>query len=77
MKTLTTAALTVLVCIVLMGCVQGDKKVTLRLKYQPGMKLVYDQTTKSSWQVTAGDSLIEDHPNSVVTDRSLTEISEG
>ena len=63
MKTLTTATLTALLCIVSMGCVQGDKKITLRLKYQPGMKLVYDQTTKSSWQVTAGDSLIEESSN--------------
>jgi len=63
LKTLTTATLTALVCVVLMGCVQGDKKITLRLKYQPGMKLVYDQTTKSSWQVTGGDSLIEESSN--------------
>ena len=70
MKTLTTATLTALVCVVLMGCVQGDKKITLRLKYQPGMKLVYDQTTKSSWQVTAGDSLIEE--SSSVYDVDIT-----
>ena len=68
MKTLTTAALTALVCIILIGCVQGDKRITLRLKYQPGMKLVYDQTTKSSWKVTAGDSLIEESSNAYSAD---------
>jgi len=60
LKTLTTALMFGLVCLLFTGCVQGDKKVTLRLKYQPGMKLVYDQTSKSSTQVTAGDSLIEE-----------------
>jgi len=63
LRTLTTATLTALVCSIFIGCVQGDKKITLRLKYQPGMRLVYEQTTKSNWQTTADDSLIEESSN--------------
>ncbi len=51
-----------LVCFALIsltGCDTGDRKVTLRLKYRPGMKLVYEQTTKRTTRITAGDSLIE------------------
>ena len=75
MKTLTTLLLFGLVCLFFIGCVQGDKKVTLRLKYQPGMKLVYDQTTKSGTRVTAGDSLIEESSHTYNVDISFDIIS--
>lgn len=77
MKTFTTAMLFGLVCMLSVGCVQGDKKVTLRLKYQPGMKLAYDQTTKSSTRVTAGDSLIEESSHTYEVDIVFHVISMG
>lgn len=74
MKTLTTALIG-LVCLLFISCVQGDKKVTLRLKYQPGMKLVYDQTTKSSTMITTGDSLIEESSHTYGVDITFDIIS--
>jgi hypothetical protein len=68
LKILTTAIMFGLICLLSVGCVQGDKKVTLKLKYQPGMKLTYDQTTKSCTQVTADDSLIEESSHSYDVD---------
>jgi len=75
LKTVTTATLIALVCFILIGCVQGDKKITLRLKYQPGMRLVYDQMTKSSWKTTADDSLIEESSNTYNVDITFNVIS--
>jgi len=42
------------------GCTEGEKTVSLKFKYESGMKLNYKQVTKSSSQVFEGDSLTKD-----------------
>ncbi|MFH1688514.1 MAG: hypothetical protein ABIE70_13465 [bacterium] len=42
-----------------LGCATGEKKITLRFKFEPGMKLVYEQTTKSSYTVLEKDTVFE------------------
>jgi hypothetical protein len=75
LKTLTPPLLFGLLCLLFIGCVEGNKKVTLRLKYQPGMKLVYDQTSKSGTRVTASDSLIEESSHTYNVDITFDIIS--
>jgi hypothetical protein len=52
---LTILALTALIAA---GCGQGTKMITLRFKYTPGEKLVYDLTQKTNSEATEGDSVI-------------------
>lgn len=41
------------------ACSQSPKTVSLRFKYRPGMRLTYDQVTKSSYKTTKEDSVVE------------------
>lgn len=47
-----------LIAIIAAGCGQGTKMITLRFKYTPGEKLVYQLTQKTNSQATEGDSVI-------------------
>ena len=60
MKNLTTALIAILVACFVLQCTQGEKKISLRFKYEPGMTMTYQQTTKNNWKATAGDSLLEE-----------------
>jgi len=42
------------------SCEQGDKKITLRYKFEPGLTLTYDQTVKRNYKVMEADSLIRE-----------------
>jgi hypothetical protein len=52
------AAALLLAAILLTGCEQGRKKVTLRFKYQPGLHLVYDLNQKANHRRLEGDSVV-------------------
>jgi len=41
------------------SCEHGQKMVTLKFKYEPGQKLVYDLTQKSNTKVIEGDSTVK------------------
>ncbi|MDH4156242.1 MAG: hypothetical protein OEW00_03070 [candidate division Zixibacteria bacterium] len=42
------------------GCTQGDKKIKLTLKWEPGMTLDYEQVTKRSFKAYRADSLVSE-----------------
>ncbi|MEW6049472.1 MAG: hypothetical protein AB1644_00155 [Candidatus Zixiibacteriota bacterium] len=42
---------------VLQSCGTGGEEISLRFKFEPGLKLVYDQTTRRSLTVTEADSV--------------------
>lgn len=48
-----------------LGCEQGDPRVSLRFKYEPGMNLSYQQIMKRTIRVTEGDSTIRDMTDEV------------
>ncbi len=57
MKRLTAIVIIPLVAAFLTaGCTQGDKKIVLRYKFEPGLKLSYEQVTKRSATVVQADS---------------------
>jgi len=62
LKKLTASLLLVLVAAaaLLVACQQGSKTITLRYKYEPGLKLTYDQTAKRSYKVMENDSLVSE-----------------
>ncbi|MEA3297085.1 MAG: hypothetical protein U9R56_04405 [candidate division Zixibacteria bacterium] len=60
MKNLTATLTAALVICLVIQCTQGDKRVSLRFKYEPGMMLAYKQTTRNSWRATDDDSLLEE-----------------
>ncbi len=57
-----TAKVTVIVALLALvsGCTQGDKKIKLTLKWEPGMTLDYEQATKSSSKAYRADSLVKE-----------------
>lgn len=61
MKRLTAIIITPFVAAVfLAGCTQGEKKIMLRYKFEPGLKLSYEQVSKRSITVTQADSTIKE-----------------
>lgn len=61
MKRLTATIIAPLVATVfLAGCTQGDKKIMLRYKFEPGLKLSYEQVSKKSSKVIQADSTIKE-----------------
>lgn len=61
MKRTTAILLLCLISLLLMKCSQGEKRIVLRFKYEPGMTLTYEQTTKEIVVVTEADSVIKDY----------------
>ena len=51
-------AIIAVIAILAAGCGQGTKMITLRFKFTPGEKLVYDLTQKTNSEATEGDSVI-------------------
>ncbi len=49
-----------LVALLTFGCTEGERTVSLKFKYEPGMTLNYKQVTKSSSEVFEGDSLTKE-----------------
>lgn len=56
---LTAKLVTIGLVLLALGCSTGEKKISLRFKFEPGMKMVYEQTTKSSYTVLKEDSVHE------------------
>ena len=55
-----TAILTIgLVCLLAGSCSQGEKKISLRFRYTPGMKLSYEQLSKRNGKVMERDSVVK------------------
>ncbi|MBD3258431.1 hypothetical protein GF377_08355 [candidate division GN15 bacterium] len=46
-----------------MACDQGERKVTLRFKFKPGMEIEYKQTASGTLRVFRSDSLVSDRAN--------------
>ena len=68
MKTVRLVTLLfLLVSLIGAGCESGKKRVLIRYKLKPDMKLDYEQTSKGSVMVTAGDSVIRDSYNDITT----------
>ncbi|MFH1374274.1 MAG: hypothetical protein ABII79_10805 [bacterium] len=64
MKRLTATILTIMALSLLIGCSQGEKKVMLRYRYEPGTKLAYLQIAKRKSQVVQADSTIKESTGS-------------
>lgn len=60
MLKITATIVLVLLALLTFGCSEGEKTVSLKFKYEPGMVLNYEQVTKSNSKVFEGDSLIKD-----------------
>lgn len=55
-----TAALAAgLVLLAAIGCSNKEQTVNLKFKYEPGMRLAYEQVTKSNMRTIMGDSVID------------------
>ena len=71
MKKITAILILVIAGLILATCEQGDKKVRLRIKYKPEMKLTYEQLAKGNVLVRAGDSVVRDRVNEITTSLEL------
>jgi hypothetical protein len=61
LRRLTAIIITPFVAAVfLTGCTQGEKKIMLRYKFEPGLKLSYEQVSKRRTRVTQADSTIKE-----------------
>ncbi|MFQ5454202.1 MAG: hypothetical protein ACE5D6_08455 [Candidatus Zixiibacteriota bacterium] len=60
MSKITAILLSFILLFTLSSCSQGDKKITLRFKYEPGMHLTYEQISKRHSKVFESDSVIKD-----------------
>jgi len=60
LKILTAIITIALTAVLIFSCTGGEKKISLRFKYKPGMTLGYEQTTKRTWKAVAGDSVMEE-----------------
>lgn len=68
MKTVRFATLLGLLLVIFtFGCESGKKRVNIRYKFKPDMTLKYEQTSKGSVRVVAGDSVIQDSYNDITT----------
>ncbi len=59
MNRLTANVSILLLAILCVSCSQGEKKITLRYKFVPGQKLVYEQVSKRDVKVLEADSVID------------------
>ncbi len=59
MPKLTATMAVGLLLLIAPGCSDKENTVTLKFKYEPGMRLVYKQVTKSNMRTTMGDSIVE------------------
>ena len=60
MKHLTAFIALVVVAELTAGCTQGERKISLRYKFEPGAMLTYDQVSKRSAKTFESDSLIKE-----------------
>jgi len=67
-----TTLLGLLLVTLTIGCELGKKRVTIRYKLKPDMKLEYQQTSKGSVLVLAGDSVLRDAYNDINTTLTWT-----
>lgn len=56
--TATLAVATIL--LTAFGCSEQEQTVTLKFKYEPGMRLTYEQVTKSHMVTSVGDSTVDE-----------------
>jgi len=56
LRRLTATIVLLLAAVLYAGCAQGDKKIVLRYKFEPGTKCVYEQVSKRSSSVMQDDS---------------------
>lgn len=59
MRRLTAIIAPIAAAVFVAGCTQGDKKISLRYKFEPGSKLTYEQLSKRNIKVTESDSTIK------------------
>lgn len=64
-----------LLAVLLLSCGQGEKTVSLRFKYEPGMQLTYEQVTKSSSKVFENDSLAKESQSRYDVDMNANIVS--
>ncbi len=60
MKKLTAIIIPVVILTLVGSCSQGDKKVMLRYKFEPGLKLSYEQVSKRLTKIAETDSTIKE-----------------
>ena len=61
MKNIAARGAILLGVLLLTACSVGDKTIMLRFKYEPGVRLVYDQVSKRKVVLKQADSTIEDY----------------
>ncbi|MEW6412321.1 MAG: hypothetical protein AB1483_07585 [Candidatus Zixiibacteriota bacterium] len=61
MKKITAILLMSAAALLIGSCSQGEKRISLRFKFEPGMKLQYEQTSKVREKVLEADSIIYEH----------------
>ncbi len=60
MKKITAVLISIaLVSVIIGSCMQGETRVSLRFKFEPGLLLTYKQTANRSYQVIEADSVIK------------------
>ena len=64
MKKITAIIFIFFVPLTLNFCSPGNKKITLRFKYNPGLNLTYKQLSKRSVKISKGDSIIKEGTHS-------------
>jgi len=71
LRKITAIIAVLIVGLCLQTCDRGGKKITLRTKYKPGMKLAFEQVTRGSVLVRSGDSTIHDRTSEITTEQEL------
>jgi hypothetical protein len=59
LRALTAILVILTAAVVLVTCTGDERKVSLRFKYEPGMKIRYHQETKGNWNAVMDDSTHE------------------
>jgi hypothetical protein len=63
LRTLTAVLFLEIAALSLTGCGQGDKRITLTFKFQPGMRLEYEQVSRQNTRIMVGDSITQEIQN--------------
>lgn len=72
MQRLVKASLLPLFALICLGCNQGGKSVRLQYKFEPGLRLVYEQVSKGTAKASLRDSLISDRTNEIMAEVEST-----
>lgn len=68
MKRIAALLIASLIAITVITCTQGEQRVSLRFKYEPGTVLTYKQHTKRAGVILAGDSVVEEFTSDYTVD---------